>query len=203
MEEITIIEKICNAIKEIGIIPKSGKNNFQNYEYRKHEDIMTAIKPILCKHGLVLYPIYKIIHTSEIIEKKDKHNCHVILSCTYGITDGKSEIKFSGIGEGIDTGDKAVYKAQTGAIKYALNDLLLIASEADPENEIVGKNEMNDISENAKSKIADLGNKMSWSIAKIDLALQRAKVVGEDAAIKSMEEAYNKQTDNKSSGSLL
>ena len=38
-------------------------------------------------------------------------------------------------GEGADTGDKAPYKAMTGALKYALLQSFLLASGDDPEDE--------------------------------------------------------------------
>lgn len=133
-----LIKKICDVITEIGVVPKTGKNLFQNYEFRKHEDIMSKLQPALIKHGLVFYPKSKSVHSSEIIEKANKKgevtkNTHVIMVATYTITDGETSIDFMGLGEGIDNGDKAIYKAQTGATKYALNDLLMLASEMDAE----------------------------------------------------------------------
>jgi hypothetical protein len=48
----------------------------------------------------------------------------------------------SGLGTSADTGDKAGYKAQTGALKYALKNAFLIPDEADPEaDETVDENE--------------------------------------------------------------
>ena len=38
-------------------------------------------------------------------------------------------------GEGLDTGDKAPYKAMTGALKYALLQSFLLATGDNPENE--------------------------------------------------------------------
>lgn len=135
-----LVNKICDVIKEIGVVPKTGLNKFQGYNYRKHEDIMSHLQPTLLKHGLVFYPKSKSIHEVSVIEKTNKSgditkNIHVLMVATYTMTDGESSIDFMGLGEGIDNGDKAIYKAQTGAIKYALNDLLMLASESDPEND--------------------------------------------------------------------
>src|SRR5574340_328981 len=49
--------------------------------------------------------------------------------------DGKDKIEFLVIGEGQDRGDKATYKAMTGATKYALLKLFLIPTGDDPEKD--------------------------------------------------------------------
>ena len=44
-------------------------------------------------------------------------------------------LDFQSIGTGADSGDKAPYKATTGAIKYALLTAFLIPTGDDPEND--------------------------------------------------------------------
>jgi hypothetical protein len=51
----------------------------------------------------------------------------------FTVTDGAEERQFVMIGEGEDSGDKATYKAMTGAQKYALLKLFLISTGDDPE----------------------------------------------------------------------
>jgi hypothetical protein len=133
-----VVKKVCQVIDEMGVIPKTGRNKFQGYDYRKHEDIMSKLQLALVKNNLVFYPKEKKLVSNEIIEKTNKNgevtkNSHVIIEVKYVLTDGESSIDFMGLGEGIDNGDKAIYKAQTGATKYALNDLLMLASEMDAE----------------------------------------------------------------------
>ena len=48
---------------------------------------------------------------------------------------GEAVITASGLGSGMDAGDKAIFKAQTGAIKYALRNAFLVPDDTDPENE--------------------------------------------------------------------
>jgi hypothetical protein len=56
---------------------------------------------------------------------------------TYAFTDVESgeAVVVKVPGEGLDGGDKATYKAMTGALKYALLQTFLIATGDDPENE--------------------------------------------------------------------
>jgi len=56
---------------------------------------------------------------------------------TWQITDGETGefVNFQSVGSGSDSTDKAVYKAMTGALKYALLLGFLIPTGDDPENE--------------------------------------------------------------------
>jgi hypothetical protein len=55
--------------------------------------------------------------------------------CVIVFRDGESgeTLTASGLGTGVDLGDKSTYKAQTGSIKYALKNAFLVPDEADPE----------------------------------------------------------------------
>lgn len=122
-----LVAKIAAVIKDVGAVPKSGFNEHFKYAYRKHEDIANAVSPALQKNGVLILPVEK----KFIVQQPG----YVMIDVTYRITDGLAFFDIHGIGEGKDSGDKATYKAQTGAMKYALNDLLMLPSEADPEND--------------------------------------------------------------------
>src|SRR4029077_15026588 len=64
----------------------------------------------------------------------------VIMS--YSFEDGQTAeaITVKVAGEGLDSGDKAPYKAMTGALKYALLQSFLLATGDDPEEERVSPN---------------------------------------------------------------
>jgi len=127
---VELVKKIVQVIREVGAVPKSGKNDHFGYSYRRHEDITNKLQPALAASGIVIVPMIK-----EIVREEPGY---ILMRVTYTVTDGAQELAFVGIGEGQDksrdgrAGDKAAYKAQTGAMKYALNDLLLLAGE-DPE----------------------------------------------------------------------
>ena len=131
-EDLPLVRKIAWIMEEVGAVPKSGKNEFFGYQFRRHEDITNKLQPALAKAGVIIIPVKK-----EFVVREPGY---VQIQATYRITDGKDSIEFIGIGEGADKsrdgkpGDKASYKAQTGAMKYALNDLFMLAGE-DPEND--------------------------------------------------------------------
>jgi hypothetical protein len=61
----------------------------------------------------------------------------VVMAYTFADVDSGEEIVAKVAGQGLDPGDKAPYKAMTGALKYALLQSFLLATGDDPEDERV------------------------------------------------------------------
>ena len=59
----------------------------------------------------------------------------VVMAYTFSDVDSGEEIVAKVAGQGLDPGDKAPYKAMTGALKYALLQSFLLATGDDPEDE--------------------------------------------------------------------
>ena len=59
----------------------------------------------------------------------------VVMAYTFTDVDTGEEITTKVAGQGLDAGDKAPYKAMTGALKYALLQSFLLATGDDPEDE--------------------------------------------------------------------
>ena len=59
----------------------------------------------------------------------------VFMACAFTDVNSGEEITARVAGEGLDMGDKASYKAMTGALKYALLQSFLLATGDDPEDE--------------------------------------------------------------------
>lgn len=174
-----LVVKLAKIMSDC-VIPKTGYNSFHKYYYRTHEDIVNKLRPALAKEGLVLFAT----------EKKLLSNSpgHVIIEVRYTVSDGKDFIHFIGLGEGIDIsregkpGDKAMYKAQTGALKYALNDLFLIASSDDPEND-----------ENEIKEILSMTRKMGYNDASVK---KRIAELGAAECLEKVTKEFNKYLDN-------
>jgi hypothetical protein len=69
------------------------------------------------------------------VQTKNGEEKIATLTVRFTATDGKDKLEFTVIGEGQDRGDKATYKAMTGATKYALLKLFLIPTGDDPEKD--------------------------------------------------------------------
>jgi hypothetical protein len=59
----------------------------------------------------------------------------VVMAYTFADVDSGEELVAKVAGQGLDPGDKAPYKAMTGALKYALLQSFLLATGDDPEDE--------------------------------------------------------------------
>ncbi len=126
---------LAKAQAEAGRVAKSGKNTFDRYSYANLEDYTAAVKPILAAHGISM-----LASTHEINGLDDRptksggveHAVRLCLSVRLLHTSGEW-IEIHATGEGQDRADKAVYKANTGARKYAAAMVLNLATTDDPE----------------------------------------------------------------------
>lgn len=200
-----LVKKIVEVIREVGAVPKTGENQHFGYKYRRHEDITNKLQPALAKQGVVIVPVEKRIIANE--------PGYILLEVTYSLTDGDQAIEFKGIGEGMDKskdgrpGDKAAYKAQTGAMKYALNDMLMLAGE-DPEEDKTTHGEQNGkppagkqaptakpqtkpaahvLTPEQEKTLRGIMAKMNYSARLVELGLQKAKIEGFEAAKTALE----------------
>lgn len=129
---------LAGAVKAIGVVEKSGKMETgpARYTFASHEDVVGAVREALADNGLTLTP--EEMHPTFTDHGATKSGtmqtkCVVIVTWRLGHTGGGS-LTYQSVGEGIDTGDKAGYKAMTGALKYALRlPLLLEIGEHDPD----------------------------------------------------------------------
>ena len=103
---------------EVGYVQKDGTNSFQKYNYASEANAIKALRPALVKNGLILLPS---VEKSEM-DSYGNTTVHVL----YKLMDVEGNfITFQMIGQGNDknskgVGDKGIYKAITGANKYAL-----------------------------------------------------------------------------------
>lgn len=131
-----IAAALSAAQAEFKGVAKGGENKFDHYTYAKLEDYVTAVQPVLAKHGLSI-----IFGADEVIALDDRptqkggveHAVRVKMSFLILHTSGEW-IEGSTLGEGQNRGDKATYNAITGARKYGLASALGLATTDDPEN---------------------------------------------------------------------
>jgi ERF superfamily len=133
-----LAKKMVAAMKEIDAVEKRGKNEKQGYSYVRAVDVANAVRPVLVAHGIAFS--YSVL-SSDRWEKVNPTTGSVLffveLLVSIKFTDQETgdSNEVQGIGWGMDTGDKAPYKAMTGALKYALRCAFIIPDELDPEND--------------------------------------------------------------------
>ncbi len=156
MEELTIkewlelnakLQKKKNALrkelKEKGVLKKGGKNDFDHYSYFSEAQYKELFTELFSKHGLELN-FNEISY--EMFEGTEKQANGRLAKVEFELIDIDSGFSESSVitGEGIDKGDKAGYKAYTGALKYFLADKFMVATGDDAEKDSPSE-KMNDV----------------------------------------------------------
>jgi hypothetical protein len=129
-------QKLAEVRRRIGYIQKRGHNERFNYSYVTAADIAGSVGDILSELGVVVIPsLENITYESAPSRGETTRMAQVVMAYTFSDVDSGEEIVAKVAGQGLDTGDKAPYKAMTGALKYALLQSFLLATGDDPEDE--------------------------------------------------------------------
>lgn len=133
-----LTQKLIQVYEKVDHIEKRGHNKNQNYDYVRAADMIHAIRKALLE--LNVYAEVNMFNERQYTIAREKAPnapfAAIDVRCVMVFRDADSgdTLTASGVGTGADVGDKAAYKAQTGAIKYALRNAFLIPDEAsDPE----------------------------------------------------------------------
>lgn len=139
----TLLEKLNKIYEKIDHIEKRGRNKNQGYNYVKAADLAHAVRNAFLELGIYAEVTFKYIRGYEFETAKGTKMQAVDVQCDIKFYDisaptinGVSNSYYTtGLGSGSDTTDKAIYKAQTGALKYALRNAFIVPDEVDPEND--------------------------------------------------------------------
>jgi hypothetical protein len=133
----TLPQKLGEVRRRIGYIQKRGYNDRYNYSYVSAADIAGMVGDILAELGVVVIPrLESITYEPFTPGRPDSVRvAHVIMAYAFTDVNTGEEMTARVAGEGLDPGDKAPYKAMTGALKYALLQSFLLATGDDPEDE--------------------------------------------------------------------
>ena len=127
-----LYRKLLQAQRSVETVRKDGVNTFHKYRYATEAAVLETAKRALNDAGLVYYTNTRLV-ASDV--RGEQRYATVELTLFVCDPDTGEHIESTMPGEGVNKGDKAVYKAITGAKKYALLKLLGIATEDDPEND--------------------------------------------------------------------
>ena len=124
-----ILTKLARVLGEVQRVPKNGRNAFHKYDYTTESDLVDFIRPLLAAEKLFIVPS---------IEELIRENGKTIIRMSFTLADGDSGETLgpqSWYGEADDKGDKGLYKAITGGVKYFLFKTFLVSTGDDPEND--------------------------------------------------------------------
>lgn len=121
-------------LKEKGILKREGNNTYDKYKYFSEAQYKQLFTELFSVAKLELSFTELDYATFEGSEKQANGRMPKL---EFKLTDVDTGFYETTVitGEGIDKGDKAGYKAYTGAIKYYLANTFLVATGNDPETE--------------------------------------------------------------------
>ena len=129
-----LVDKVLGAAAESGYVQKAGKHG-QGYMYADDEAITTKFREAMLSQGVLVFPEEIEVKHIQVFEDPNGKapNVLVTIGGHFVVTDGGASLKVSSLGQGLDRGDKAIYKAMTGFKKYGYRHLVMMATGDDPE----------------------------------------------------------------------
>lgn len=133
-----VLERINAVMGEIGSIEKTGTNEKQGYGYVELREVKARMQPLLVRHGLICIPTHEVL-TAESAPTKSGGKMQIVTISSRmevrAFCPEPSSITATVLGCGSDTGDKAIYKAMSGAEKYLFGQLFCLPFGDDAEKD--------------------------------------------------------------------
>lgn len=122
----TALNAAMRDIASIGI-GKTQKNEAQGYRFRGIEQAMNELSPIMVNHGITVTPRYSDLVMFERAKGEGKAVRFATIKGYFTFTaDDDTSVTSEAYGEAMDSGDKAVIKAQSVSFRTALFQLFVV-----------------------------------------------------------------------------
>lgn len=196
---LSLVRKLSEVMAEMKRVPKNGFNAFHKYKYATESDVSEVVREELAKRHVMMIPS---VREQSIREHKNargntEYIAKVLMDFTFYDGESGEQIVFTSVGEGQDAGDKAVYKAMTGATKYAIMKAFLISTGDDPEADTkvdernARQQENKKPSSNAQKQPAKASGELMDTVNKlVVIVAQKANEAGKEATTDSVAKAF-------------
>lgn len=132
-QKLTIADLLPEVMREVGYIQKQKKVEIgggRGYKYASLEQVLEKVNEALAKRGIFVTQAQSRLDDLRETSK----GIHAVTTVSILLRRGEECVgPFEGTGSGADSGDKAVMKANSAAMKYALQKAFLISWGDDPE----------------------------------------------------------------------
>jgi hypothetical protein len=125
-----IYKRLALIMKSVGAIGKTRRNAQQGFAFRGIDDVMNELHNAFAENEVVILPFIEGYETQERPTKSGSMQTFIRakIKFTFVTVDGSS-VSTTIVGEAMDMGDKAMNKALSIALKYALLQMFLIPTE--------------------------------------------------------------------------
>lgn len=128
---------MCEML-EYGYVTKDKKNTAVGvgYSYASDETVSKRIRDGMRSHGLYVESCEIVSLSTSRVSLGDAMVTQAVIHVRFMFSDGETAYgPYDGAGMAMDKGDKAVFKALTGARKYAIAQSVLLSWGDDPEGD--------------------------------------------------------------------
>lgn len=134
-----IIKKLTDAMGAIERLKKEGHNKQFDYTFVREADVVDAVRKEFSARSILMVPRIMKCDLTPVNSTKGSGGTQCYMEVNFEFTDGDTgeilEVMMPGMAVDFGVGDKSIYKALSGATKYVLLKLLLIATgDDDPES---------------------------------------------------------------------
>lgn len=134
----TVYAALAAVMTDVDHVAKRDINRQQKFTFRGIDAVLSAVGPVLRKHGVIVVPTVQKYDYGEILvgeKRTPMGHARVIVGYTFYGPEGDS-ILASAPGEAFDSGDKATAKAMSVAFRTVLiQALALPTDEPDPDSQ--------------------------------------------------------------------
>ena len=130
--QLGIVRALLAIAAEVPAVGKDDDNEQQHYKFRSIDAMMAALKPLLVKHGVLVYPVNILDEESGKGPKDNGFRIRQRIVYRFEHLDGSYRDAVV-TGEGVDYGDKSCNKSMTASFKYVLGQMFFVPYYSDPD----------------------------------------------------------------------
>ena len=132
----SLVSKLAEVMAALERLPKLGVNQHFNFRYVTEADVLDSVRAELGRRHVLMLPTLRDTQFEKVGTKTGSMTfCTLKVDFTFMDGDTGETLVVSMMGQGTDAGagDKAFYKALSGATKYVILKTFLLSSGDDPE----------------------------------------------------------------------
>lgn len=128
----SLSELLAEVMGKVAYVQKDAKNDHHGYRYASAEAVLGKVNAECSSRGIAVSSKTELLQYGPRTVN-GKESSYAVVHMTLTFIRGGETIAMQGLGEGSDKGDKAIMKANTAALKYAVASGFLISWGDDPE----------------------------------------------------------------------
>lgn len=155
--QVQLLQKLHSIAKAIAYVEKRGRNTSQNYNFASATDVLRDTRRHLLRRKVLVIPAVvpgSIQHLTETGGRSFVTTFDAVY--TFMDVETGASLVIPWVGAGADLGgEKGVYKAMTGGLKYLLLQTFLLPTSDDPENDALTQQPQPEEQEDKANKDAE------------------------------------------------